>query len=96
MCFNVFAHNQDDHSNNFSWLCRGGVWELAPAYDLTYCTSFGNEHATTVGGRGNPSFEDVVACGVRAGLDEKPAASIARHISDSCRRLLADLGLQPM
>ena len=30
MCFNVFAHNRDDHSNNFSWLCDDGGRPLKP------------------------------------------------------------------
>lgn len=36
MCFNVFAHNRDDHSKNFSFLYKDGRWQLSPAYDLTY------------------------------------------------------------
>jgi serine/threonine-protein kinase HipA len=37
MAFNVMARNCDDHTKNFSFrLKRGGQWELAPAYDLTY------------------------------------------------------------
>lgn len=37
MVFNVFACNTDDHIKNHSFLLRqGGVWELAPAYDLTF------------------------------------------------------------
>ena len=38
MCFNVFAHNRDDHSKNFSYLYREDEdrWILSPAYDLTY------------------------------------------------------------
>ena len=34
MCFNVFAHNRDDHSNNFNFLCDSGKWRLAPAMIL--------------------------------------------------------------
>lgn len=36
MCFNVFAHNRDDHSKNFTYLydeMKKG-WRLSPAYDL--------------------------------------------------------------
>jgi len=37
MAFNVMAMNCDDHTKNLSFLLRrGGAWELAPAYDLTY------------------------------------------------------------
>ena len=72
MCFNVFAHNRDDHSNNFSFLCENGVWRLAPAYDLTYSSSIGGEHATTVFGEGrNPSVEDLLKVGQKAGMKEK-------------------------
>lgn len=37
MAFNVMAMNCDDHTKNLAFLLRrGGAWELAPAYDLTY------------------------------------------------------------
>lgn len=57
MCFNVFAHNRDDHSKNFTFLYNSSEkrWMLSPAYDLTYSNSLGGEHATTVNGNGiNP------------------------------------------
>jgi serine/threonine-protein kinase HipA len=37
IAFNVMATNCDDHTKNVSFLLpRGGPWELAPAYDVTY------------------------------------------------------------
>jgi serine/threonine-protein kinase HipA len=37
MTFNVMARNYDDHTKNFSFLCkRDEGWELAPAYDVTH------------------------------------------------------------
>jgi serine/threonine-protein kinase HipA len=37
MAFNVMARNCDDHTKNFSFrLKQGGMWELAPAYDLIH------------------------------------------------------------
>ena len=93
MCFNVFAHNQDDHSNNFSWLCDGGEWALSPAYDLTYSTSLGGEHTTTVNGNGRPTIDDLVALGVDAGIPRRCALSTARDIKTRCQRLLDELGL---
>ena len=38
MCFNVYAHNRDDHSKNFSYIYNidEKAWKLSPAYDLTY------------------------------------------------------------
>jgi serine/threonine-protein kinase HipA len=90
MCFNVYAHNQDDHSNNFSWLCVDGEWTLSPAYDLTYSTSFGNEHATMVDGEGNPDTEDLLTVAKAAGLDQRKAKTIAGAIEERCRLLLND------
>lgn len=71
MCFNVFAHNRDDHSKNFSYLYDEAEeqWRLTPAYDLTYSNSIGGEHATCVNGNGkNPSKEDLIEVGKAAGL----------------------------
>ena len=51
--FNVYSHNRDDHSKNFSWLMdETGSWKLAPAYDLTYSSTAIDEHSTRVGGEG--------------------------------------------
>lgn len=46
MCFNVYAHNRDDHSKNFTYLYDEdeGCWKLSPAYDLTYSNSIGGEY----------------------------------------------------
>ena len=42
MCFNVFAHNRDDHSKNFTYLYddEKDRWSLSPAYDLTYSNTY--------------------------------------------------------
>lgn len=51
--FNVFAHNRDDHSKNFSFLMSDeGVWSFAPAYDLTFSYGPGGEHCSMVMGEG--------------------------------------------
>ena len=62
MVFNHYARNFDDHARNFSFLCRDGRWELAPAYDLTNDQTLG-EHATTVNFKGLPSDEDMITVG---------------------------------
>lgn len=81
MCFNVFAHNRDDHSNNFTFLCENGDWRLAPAYDLTYSNSMGGEHATTVAGEGrNPTLKNLLAVAKRAGIREPVAKEIAEMV----------------
>ncbi|MCG8328439.1 MAG: type II toxin-antitoxin system HipA family toxin [Chitinophagales bacterium] len=51
--FNIYAHNRDDHSKNFSFLMDArGNWKLAPAYDLTFSFSSHGYHSTTVVGEG--------------------------------------------
>ena len=90
MCFNVFAHNRDDHSKNFSFLFDESKreWHLSPAYDLTYSSSFNGEHATTINGEGkNPSLEDILAVAKNIGIKEKQARDIALDIKDKCLSL---------
>ena len=51
--FNVLMHNRDDHSRNFAYrLNEQGLWQLSPAFDLTYSFGPGGEHATSVAGHG--------------------------------------------
>lgn len=90
MCFNVFAHNRDDHSKNFSFLYDDNKkeWHLSPAYDLTYSFSFNGEHATTINGEGkNPSLDNIFAVAKNIGLKEKFAKTIALDIQENCRKL---------
>ena len=90
MCFNVFAHNRDDHSKNFSFLYDDTKkeWHLSPAYDLTYSYSFNGEHATTINGEGkNPTLDDILAVAKNIGLKEKFAKDIASDIQEKCSKL---------
>lgn len=85
MCFNVFAHNRDDHSKNFSYIYLEDEkkWVLSPAYDLTYSSSLNGEHATTVNGNGvNPGLEDLLEVAKKAGLDMKNAEAVAENIRE--------------
>jgi serine/threonine-protein kinase HipA len=50
-CFNVFAHNRDDHCRNFSFLMdEQGRWAPSPAYALTFAPGPGGEHTMLVAG----------------------------------------------
>lgn len=85
MCFNVFAHNRDDHSKNFTYMYidEESRWELSPAYDLTYSNSIGGEHATTVNGEGmNPTIDDILSVADRIGINRRKAKSIALNIRE--------------
>ena len=93
MCFNVFAHNRDDHSKNFSYLYDDNKkeWHLSPAYDLTYSSSFNGEHATTINGEGkNPSLDDILSVAKNIGLKEKAAKDIALDIQEKCKNLYSN------
>ncbi len=92
MCFNVFAHNRDDHSKNFTYMYRESEkrWVISPVYDLTCSSSIGGEHATTVNGNGvNPGMEDILAVAKKIGLNtdkaRKTATDIRECVFDSLR-----------
>jgi len=61
--FNLYSHNRDDHSKNFSWLMdSSGNWTLAPAYDLTYSSTVIDEHSTRIDGEGaNPGRKHILS-----------------------------------
>ena len=61
-CFNVFAHNRDDHTRNFAFLMtERGEWRPSPAYDLTFSPGPGGEHSMLVGREGaNPAEKDLL------------------------------------
>ena len=89
MCFNVFSHNRDDHSKNFSFIYNEEFekWGLSPAYDLTYSYSINGEHATTVNGNGvNPDLKDILKVAKKIGLDEKKAKNIAIEIEEIVKK----------
>ena len=91
MCFNVFAHNRDDHSNNFSFVYDGS-WRLSPAYDLTYSNSVGGEHATTVAGEGkNPTMNDILAVAKKAGIKESLARQTAEKVQETVNKQLGKI-----
>jgi serine/threonine-protein kinase HipA len=47
--FNIYTHNRDDHSKNFSFLMdENGSWQFSPAYDLTFSSSSHGMHSTMV------------------------------------------------
>ena len=89
MCFNVFSHNRDDHSKNFSFIYNEDLnkWELSSAYDLTYSYSINGEHATTINGNGvNPGLNDILKVAEKIGLDKKKAEKIAIEIRETVRK----------
>ena len=85
MCFNVFAHNRDDHAKNFSFLYNEELqsWRLSPAYDLTYSNTYFGEHTTSVDGNGaNPGEKEILNVGLKAGMKKKDCISIMEQVKE--------------
>lgn len=81
--FNVFAHNRDDHSKNFSFtMNKKGEWKFAPAYDLTYSYSSYGFHSTMVAGESqNPGKEHLMKLSRHFGL--KNGKIIIEEVQDA-------------
>ena len=71
-CFNVLAHNRDDHVKNFSFLLSSrNEWIFAPAYDLTFSYGPGGEQSMLVMGEGrNPGAAQLQALGKQHGIKD--------------------------
>ncbi len=84
-CFNVLAHNRDDHAKNFSFLLTDrNTWALAPAYDLTFSHGPAGEQTMMVMGEGpNPGVEQLQALAVTHGLKRGP------HILETVREAVS-------
>jgi serine/threonine-protein kinase HipA len=69
-CFNVLAHNRDDHAKNFSFLLNArNEWIFAPAYDLVFSYGPGGEQSMLVMGVGkNPGAAHLQALGKHHGI----------------------------
>jgi serine/threonine-protein kinase HipA len=79
-CFNVLAHNRDDHSKNFSYLMNAmGEWHLAPAYDLTFSYGPGGEQSTMAMGEGrNPGVAELLT--LAGAFDLKTAGDVIAEV----------------
>lgn len=85
MCFNVYAHNLDDHIKNFSFIYDEKInrYKLSPAYDMTYSNTSFNEHTTTVNGKGKDILDiDLINVGIKAGLKEKECIVMLNKVKD--------------
>ena len=88
-CFNVFAHNRDDHAKNFTFLYNEDedCWRLSPAYDITYSNTYYGEHTTSVDGNGrNPGEKELMNVGTGAGIKK----SLCEDIIDEIRTIVGE------
>jgi len=88
MTFNIVARNQDDHVKNIAFtMDRTGVWELAPAFDVTYAyrpsSDWTNQHQLSMAGkRDRFTRADFAACGRSAMLARGRALRILDDVRD--------------
>ena len=87
MVFNVLTGNKDDHAKNFSFLYHENHWVLSPAYDLVPSVGFNNNHSTTIAGKGNPVFDDILDVANQTGLKTKIAKNIFDEVYDNCSEI---------
>ncbi len=83
MIFNYEIGNNDDHAKNFSFICDGSKWSIAPAYDITECRNANNGiHASIVNGKERPDIDDFLAVASDAGLTKRQASGIISQIRE--------------
>lgn len=97
--FNVYAHNQDDHSKNFSFLMNAkGEWLFAPAYDLTFSYTGYGFHSTMIAGESqNPGRKDLMKLADHFGV--RNAATIIEEVQEaihSWKTVARDSGVSKM
>ena len=93
MCFNIFAHNRDDHSKNFTYLYdeKKDKWHLSPAYDLTYSNTYYGEHTTSVDGNGkNPGEKETLKVGMTAGIEKEKCIYLMQMIQKNVKEMLEE------
>ncbi|MDT8394682.1 MAG: type II toxin-antitoxin system HipA family toxin [Bacteroidales bacterium] len=90
MVFNVLAFNCDDHTKNFAFrLKEGSVWELAPAYDVSWSfdpsSRWVGQHALSINGkRKNITENDMLS--IAKSIRVKNGKEIVDQIRDTVSR----------
>jgi serine/threonine-protein kinase HipA len=85
-CFNVLAHNRDDHARNFSFLLgEDKRWVVAPAYDLTFSHGPNGEQSMLLLGEGRaPGAEGLTELGRKHSI--KRARQILERVQSTVAR----------
>jgi serine/threonine-protein kinase HipA len=83
--FNLFAVNRDDHSKNHGYIMSdAGVWNLSPAYDLTYSTGSRGYHSMDYNGEAlNPTEKDLLKVALDGSIGNSTALSIIDEVKTS-------------
>jgi len=90
MVFNVLAYNCDDHTKNFAFrLKEGNVWELAPAYDITWSfdlkSQWVSQHVLSINRKRNHITDDDMLSLAKS-MRVKNGKDIINQISDIVKK----------
>jgi serine/threonine-protein kinase HipA len=89
MIFNIVGRNQDDHAKNFAFtMDKNGVWNLSPAYDITYANGSGytKNHQLSLAGKVNDfTLKDILDVAKKHSIKESFAKESFEQIVDMFR-----------
>jgi serine/threonine-protein kinase HipA len=84
MVFNIVGRNQDDHAKNFAFtMDKNGVWNLSPAYDITYANGLGytkNHQLSLAGKVNNFTLKDILDVAKKHSIKESFAKESIEQI----------------
>ena len=87
MVFNLMCGNVDDHLRNHGFLYLDGAWRLAPAFDVTTCGSYTDQHQLHVYGKSKPDIiETAVECHSHFNLSKAQACEIIREVAKAASK----------
>ena len=84
MIFNLVGRNQDDHAKNFAFtMDKNGIWNLSPAYDITYSNGAGytKNHQLSLNGKTNDfTIKDILGLAKKHSIKENVAKEYLEQI----------------
>ncbi|MDQ1340027.1 MAG: HipA protein [Campylobacterota bacterium] len=87
MIFNLVGRNQDDHAKNFAFtMDKNGIWNLSPAYDITYSNGVGytKNHQLSLNGKTNDfTLKDILGLGKKHSIKENVAKEYLEQIAEA-------------
>ena len=77
MIFNIVGRNQDDHAKNFTFtMDKDSIWNMSPAYDITYSngTGYTKNHQLSLNGKVNHfTLSDILSLAKKHSIKENLA-----------------------
>jgi len=82
MVFNLVCGNVDDHLRNHGFLYLDGQWRLAPAFDVTACGSYGDQHQLHIYDKHSPdTIETALKYHAHFNLNQAKAGEIVQEVA---------------